>query len=803
MKWKKANWNPYRTWERYHFENLKDAKQLWFRDNPVVGGGDTETTGLHIKKDKPFLGVFGWLKGNSGVVLSFNITPNNLRIFNEWQKRLKQNWYWNCKYDLHMLANMGFPYEGKNLYEGMSLARAVLEALPARLGGDKLRLKEIGPKYVHYLANRAEEKIKEIAEQINKERVMQLKVALKQFPLTEEIKKETGAKSWTKGILEDLLKDPAFDEMDLPEGVREVYKAWIKKYPLMVEKDPEKRRDYKAVYEQDPKAMITYAQDDVITMLEFVRSAWGVLIARKQMPVLERESKCILPLYRMERAGIALDREYLEQSRVKLKTYIQKKRNYLAELAGQSLKPSQGQRIAKVLMSMGVELPMTDKGNPKVDKKVLKDVARKYTGTPREIALTINRLRTLEKWYTTYCTRLLQIAEHDGRYYTQIMQSNAVSGRVGSDSQQFPKDPIKDDEGNELFHPRHAFTPTHHGRRQGYTAIYYLDFSQIELRNQADYTIRVMSKPKQGIWDGDLNLCRSYMPFKCVHYKSGEQFRFDTVEHRSRWNEMKEGCPDLSTLVLEDGETKGLEAAFKLGWSAWIVPETGEPWVPTDAHSETTHNLLVATGYSCLEKYKSYEATAETQPQAVEFFGTRNIDVAVFKKLRRYGKTFNFMANYGGTKKAAMQQLDLPEVIAEALVKAYYTSFPGVNMYQRAVMDTHASRGYVFNRYGRRYYLSDISRSYTLANYLVQGTATGDLMKECIIKIDELLTNVYNVKSRMLLTVHDELQFEIWSGEEWLIPEIKKIMEDHPWHLVPIIADVEKTTTHWANKEDV
>lgn len=781
MRWKNSDWNPYELWERYHFDDLELAKPLFRRDKPVVGGGDTETTGLHIKKDKPFLGVFGWLKGNSGVVLTFNATPKNLRIFNEWQKKLKQNWYWNTKYDLHMLANMGYPYEGKNLHEGMALARLVLEALPARLGGDPLKLKHIGKVYVHRLANEAEERIKEIGEHINKARVQELRTALKQFPLPDDLRAETGSKSWTKKIIEDLLNDPAFDESDLPEGVREVYQTWIKKYPLMREKDPEKRRDYKAIWEIDPDAMQRYAGDDVITMLEFVRAAWGVLIARKQKIVLNRENNCILPLYRMERAGIALNQEYLEQSRGKLKGYIRKKRQELAELAGEPLKPSQGQRIAKILQAKGVELPLTDKGNPKVDKKVLKDIARNYSGDAQRIAKIINQLRTLEKWYATYCVRLQQIAEYDGRYYTQIMQCNAVSGRVGSDSQQFPKKGIYDDEGNELFHPRRAFTPTHRGKKQGYTSIYYLDFSQIELRNQAHYTILVMSKPKKGIWDGDLNLCRAYMPFKCRHYKTGELFRFDTVEERARWNEKQPN-----------------------GQSAWIVPETGEPWVATDAHSETTHNLLVALGFECMSKYKAYEANPGISQQAIDFAGGRTVDEKRFKELRSIGKTFNFMANYGGTKRAAMQNLDLPELIADALVKAYYTSFPGVKVYQRMVQEAHAMRGYVRNQYGRRYYIEDVSRAYALANYLVQGTATGDLMKECIMKIDGLLTNKYNgVKSRMILTVHDELQFEIWKGEEWLIPEIKKIMEDHSWHLVPIIADIEVTYTAWAEKEEV
>jgi ribosomal 30S subunit maturation factor RimM len=47
------------------------------------------------------------------------------------------------------------------------------------------------------------------------------------------------------------------------------------------------------------------------------------------------------------------------------------------------------------------------------------------------------------------------------------------------------------------------------------------------------------------------------------------------------------------------------------------------------------------------------------------------------------------------------------------------------------------------------------------------------------------------------------MSFEIWDGEEFLIPFIKQIMEQVDWMTVPVVADVEKTTTNWAEKETV
>lgn len=48
-----------------------------------------------------------------------------------------------------------------------------------------------------------------------------------------------------------------------------------------------------------------------------------------------------------------------------------------------------------------------------------------------------------------------------------------------------------------------------------------------------------------------------------------------------------------------------------------------------------------------------------------------------------------------------------------------------------------------------------------------------------------------------------EIQFESCPGEEFIIAELRKIMQSHDWHLVPIVCDVEVTYTNWAEKEEV
>ena len=137
----------------------------------------------------------------------------------------------------------------------------------------------------------------------------------------------------------------------------------------------------------------------------------------------------------------------------------------------------------------------------------------------KEFITVLQELRTLEKWYSAYIIRFQKDLKFNDKLYTTINQVGAVSGRVTSDFQQFPKKPIKTIDGKELFHPRRIIKTD--------TAIVYLDYSQIELRFQALYTI-IIGKP-------DFNMCRAYMPYKCIS-KEGIPFDYNNPEHIKNWN---------------------------------------------------------------------------------------------------------------------------------------------------------------------------------------------------------------------------------------------------------------------------
>jgi DNA polymerase-1 len=103
--------------------------------------------------------------------------------------------------------------------------------------------------------------------------------------------------------------------------------------------------------------------------------------------------------------------------------------------------------------------------------------------------------------------------------------------------------------------------------------------------------------------------------------------------------------------------------------------------------------------------------------------------------------------------------------------------------------------------YGRVYYLTNTDKAYKVGNYLVQGSCA-DMLKDYIVRIGEFLKE-NNCKTKFFANIHDELQFSVYKGEEWIFPYIKQIMEDVDWMKVPVVVDLEITETTWAEKKDV
>ena len=147
-----------------------------------------------------------------------------------------------------------------------------------------------------------------------------------------------------------------------------------------------------------------------------------------------------------------------------------------------------------------------------------------------------------------------------------------------------------------------------------------------------------------------------------------------------------------------------------------------------------------------------------------------------WEKYRNLAKKINFGVIYGiGVRKLA-RQLSMTLSEAKKYKQEFFLRFPKVKDFIELVDTVINRRGWIFNRFKRRYWI-DPNRSYVGVNYLVQGTGA-DIVKDRMIACDEFLKES-SCRSKLLLQVHDELIFEVHESEEEFVPfKLKEIMEE-------------------------
>lgn len=139
---------------------------------------------------------------------------------------------------------------------------------------------------------------------------------------------------------------------------------------------------------------------------------------------------------------------------------------------------------------------------------------------------------------------------------------------------------------------------------------------------------------------------------------------------------------------------------------------------------------------------------------------------------RRKAKTANFGILYGISAFGLSERLAIPRTEAKMLIDGYFSTFPGVRSYIDKSIADAKEKGYVTTLYGRRRMLPDINsrnavvRSFSERNAInapIQGTAA-DIMKIAMIAISRQFEDE-GIKSKMILQVHDELNFDVLPDE--------------------------------------
>lgn len=148
---------------------------------------------------------------------------------------------------------------------------------------------------------------------------------------------------------------------------------------------------------------------------------------------------------------------------------------------------------------------------------------------------------------------------------------------------------------------------------------------------------------------------------------------------------------------------------------------------------------------------------------------------------RRHAKTANFGILYGISAFGLSSRLAIPRGEAKELIDNYFATFPTIHKYMRESIETARRQGYVSTRIGRKRRLPDInSRNPTVRGYAernainapIQGSAA-DIIKRAMVEIaDEIRRR--GLRSRMIMQVHDELNFDVVPEE---LAEMQELVE--------------------------
>ena len=164
---------------------------------------------------------------------------------------------------------------------------------------------------------------------------------------------------------------------------------------------------------------------------------------------------------------------------------------------------------------------------------------------------------------------------------------------------------------------------------------------------------------------------------------------------------------------------------------------------------------------------------------------------------RTKSKRANFGIIYGITVFGLAERLDIPRDEAKMLIDGYFATFPQVHDYMEKSKEIARKKGYVTTLFGRRRYLPDINshnatvRGFAERNAInapIQGTAA-DIIKVAMIRIHQRF-KAEGIRSKMILQVHDELNFSVYPEEKEKVERIviEEMQKAFPLS-VPLVAD--------------
>ena len=240
--------------------------------------------------------------------------------------------------------------------------------------------------------------------------------------------------------------------------------------------------------------------------------------------------------------------------------------------------------------------------------------------------------------------------------------------------------------------------------------------------------------------------------------------------------------PNLQNIPIRTEAGKKIRDGFIAG--------EGFDGILTADYSQIEMRILahLAEDKKLLEAFASGEDLHSTVASLV--FGVKGDEVT--PDMRRQIKAMSYGLAYGLTAFGLSQQLDITPGEASALMENYYKRFGGIRDYLATVVVEAKKVGYTETLLGRRRYLPDLQNENKFKreiaeraalNAPIQGTAA-DIIKLAMLRVDQAM-KAANLKSRLLLQIHDELLFEYIESE---LEELKELVKQEMGAAYPLKA---------------
>ena len=413
-----------------------------------------------------------------------------------------------------------------------------------------------------------------------------------------------------------------------------------------------------------------------VAVLRLADALSDALEARELSALYEGvERPLVRVLAKMERAGIRIDREFLDGLRAELNKECDRLIKQIWAHAGEEFNVNSTPQLRVVLFEkLGLTPVKKTKTGPSTDADSLQKMAEDHP-----IVDDLLRYREVEKLRGTYADALPPLIREDGRVHATLKQTDTTTGRISSENPNLQNVPVRTADGREF---RRAFVAD-----EGW-GILTADYSQIELR-----------------------------------------------------------------VLAHVAEDPGLIDAFERG---------------VDVHTVT----------------------------AAKVFGEEESEVT--PEHRRFAKVVNYGLAYGMEAFGLGQRLGIETGEAREILDSYFDGFPNVRDFMERTVTEAKQRGYTTTIFGRRRQIAELSSDNfrirqmgerMAQNAPVQGSAA-DIFKMAMIDVDRALEDG-GFQTRMLLTVHDELVFEVPIDEHAAVePVIRDTMEAVTELRVPLAVDV-------------